>query len=84
MHFVGEGCYLLFVIGFVITNVDSMINTTCKMICNEIVINRQEARWKMGYGMAIDWLIDVGCTLVVVGGGGSTVNTVLRRTRYGI
>jgi hypothetical protein len=56
---------LLFVIGFVITNVDSMINTICQMICNEVVINRQEDRWKMGYGMAIDWLIAVGCTLVV-------------------
>jgi hypothetical protein len=82
MHSVGDGCYLLFVSPFVMTNVDSMINTKCQMLCNEVVINRQEDRWKMGDGIAINWLIDVGCTLADVGGGGSTVNTGLRRTRF--
>ena len=30
----------------------------------------------------IDWLIPVSCTLVVVGGGGSSVPMVLRHSRF--
>jgi hypothetical protein len=36
-YFVGDGCKLLFAIDKIITNVDSMINTTCHMAYNEFV-----------------------------------------------
>ena len=47
MYFIGDGCYLVFAIDFVITTVDSMLNTTCHIIYNEVVRNRPEARGKM-------------------------------------
>ena len=84
MYFRGDGCYLVFAIGSVITVVDSMHNTKCNMIYNVFVINREEGRGKMGDDLRIDWLIPDSCTLVVVGGWGSSITMVLCHTSFGV
>ena len=78
MYFIGDGCYLVFAIGFVVTTLDYMLNTTCHIKYNEVVSNRQEGRGRMWDYLTFGWLISVCCILGVVGGGGSSVPMLLR------